>query len=70
MTEPTKPTEEVKTVVWSPKPGMYKNLRGQAIIKADGNKMKQTNGYFIPVTQEEKDLCKYFEARGNLQAVK
>ena len=57
-------------VVTKPFAGMYKNIRGQHIIKADGTKMKQVNGHFDPKTAEEKELCQYFEAKGMIEAVK
>jgi len=68
--QPKSAVFQPKSAVSQSKPGMYKNIRGQKIFNAAGNPLKITNGYFVPVTAEEKELCAYFESIGNLRLVK
>lgn len=56
--------------VKKPVAGSYKNLWGQRIILADGRTMKLEDGHFLPKTDEEKALCKYYAEIGMLELVK
>lgn len=45
----------------------YLPVRLQQIIRKDGTVFKPSQGYFIPTTQEEKDLCEYYLSVGRLR---
>jgi len=67
--------EEVKitlpAALSSVKKGSYKDLRNKMIILASGMKMqKSPNGTYEPKTEEEKELCKYYESLAFLQEIK
>jgi len=45
----------------------YVPVRLQQIIRKDGTVFKPSNGLFIPITEEETSLCKYYESVGRLR---
>lgn len=72
FTLPTKKVEEKKEeekqgTKASPK---YTDLRGRAIIRANGSKMVKVDGGYTPENAEEEALCIYFQKLGYLQLVK
>ena len=75
VTEIVEKKEEVKIILPVPtssiKKGSYKDLRNKMIILASGMKMqKSPNGTYEPKTDEEKELCKYYESLAFLEEVK
>ena len=48
----------------------YKNVKGRKIFLANGNPMKEVSKHFYPKTEEELELCQYFESIGNIVKVK
>jgi len=51
---------------------LYRNIKGNRIIRANGSVM-QTNtedGFLHAVTEDEKNVCAYFEKLGHLELVK
>jgi len=75
VTEIVEKEEEVKITLPvatpSVKKGSYKDLRNKMIILSSGMKMqKSPNGTYEPKTEEEKELCKYYENLAFLEEIK